>query len=106
MNILHLYTTIRVQTICEQQEEFDVEENRRYLCEGTEITHQALVPWDRCYSYMLESDGKCQIQVIALNSTVTSLAKEYYSLAAEAFPAAMKGFGVCTGVKYQTKNEL
>ena len=49
-------------------------------------------------SYMLESDRTCQFQVVALNSTVTSLAKKYISFAAEASPAAMKAFGGCTGV--------
>ena len=49
-------------------------------------------------SYMLESDRMCQFQVVALNSTVTSLAKKFYFSAAEASPAAMKAFGVTTGV--------
>ena len=49
-------------------------------------------------SYMLQSDRKCEFQVVALNSTVTSLAKEYLSSVAEASPAAMKPFGVCSGV--------
>ena len=49
-------------------------------------------------SYMLGSDRKFEFQVVALNSTVTSLAKKYLSFAAEASPAAMKAFGVCTGV--------
>ena len=53
---------------------------------------------DNIDSYMLESNRKCEFQVVALNSTVTSVAKEYYFSAAEVSPAAMKAFGICTGV--------
>ena len=52
---------------------------------------------------MLESDRKCEFQLVALNSTVTSLAKEYLSSVAEASPAAMKAFGVFSGVNTRLK---
>ena len=48
--------------------------------------------------FMLESDRTCEFQVVATNSTVTSLAMEHCSFRSEASPAAMKTFGVCTGV--------
>ena len=47
---------------------------------------------DEIDSYMLKSDRACEFQAVALNSTVTSLAKEYYFSAAEVSPAAMKAF--------------
>ena len=54
-------------------------------------------------SYLLQSDRKCEFQVVALNYTVTSLAKEYLSSAAEASPAAMKPFGVCSDINTRLK---
>ena len=53
---------------------------------------------DNIDSYMLESKRKCEFQIVAINSTVTSLAIKNYFTAAETSPAIMKTFGVFTGV--------